>query len=490
MIENTERRNRRPAVLRLVAVTGLVAVIATVLVNASSAKDEPSLSAVPRAHCGPGSRPESGIQGRVPTRDYKTGRAQKGYTCNTRKVSHFGHSGGFKVFRYVDNAGHVCGFYDSTLLLPTDLPYNVGKVGLGVVVLNMSNPRKPHRTTTLSTPAMDSPHESLLLNRKRGLLVAVSGNPATAPGVLDVYRVRHDCRAPKLLSSTSMGILGHESGFAPDGRTFYASSTAGQTLIAIDLSHPALPTILYTKTGVDYHGMRVSRHGKRLYVADIGHPGNGVLSNGGLKILDVSQIQARKANPTVRVLSSLQWRSGSIPQVPIPITIHKHKYLLEIDEFANYKTNSTTLNDPDSKVGAARIINIDREKHPYLVSNIRLQVNQQKYRHGAEKNDPGAKLPVQGYAGHYCSVPRLVNPGLAACSFIASGLRIFDIRHPKHPKEVAYFNRPLAPGVKSGREGAFAMSAPAWDWKRHEVWYTDGNTGFFVVKLTNGVIRK
>ena len=31
------------------------------------------------------------------------------------------------------------------------------------------------------------------------------------------------------------------------------------------------------------------------------------------------------------------------------------------------------------------------------------------------------------------------------------------------------------------------MSAPAWDPKRRQVWYTDGNTGFFAVRLTNGI---
>ena len=31
------------------------------------------------------------------------------------------------------------------------------------------------------------------------------------------------------------------------------------------------------------------------------------------------------------------------------------------------------------------------------------------------------------------------------------------------------------------------MSQPAWDVAPRSVWYTDGNTGFFVVKLTNGV---
>jgi hypothetical protein len=35
--------------------------------------------------------------------------------------------------------------------------------------------------------------------------------------------------------------------------------------------------------------------------------------------------------------------------------------------------------------------------------------------------------------------------------------------------------------------GAYAMSQPAWDVKRKSIWYTDGNSGFYVVKLAGGV---
>ena len=34
---------------------------------------------------------------------------------------------------------------------------------------------------------------------------------------------------------------------------------------------------------------------------------------------------------------------------------------------------------------------------------------------------------AQGYAAHYCNIPTRVNPKIVACSFIASGLRLFDI---------------------------------------------------------------
>jgi hypothetical protein len=102
------RSPRRAAVVRLLAAVGTITLGATLLTGTSSAESEPSLAAVPRADCGPGSRPETSIQGRVPARDYETGRAQKGYTCNTRQVGHHGGSGGFKVLRYVDARTSRC----------------------------------------------------------------------------------------------------------------------------------------------------------------------------------------------------------------------------------------------------------------------------------------------------------------------------------------------------------------------------------------------
>ena len=73
----------------------------------------PPVVAVPRASCDKASRPEPGIQGRVPA-----GSAAGGLWCNVSLVSRHGTSGGFKVFRYVDGAGHECAYYDTALLFP------------------------------------------------------------------------------------------------------------------------------------------------------------------------------------------------------------------------------------------------------------------------------------------------------------------------------------------------------------------------------------
>jgi hypothetical protein len=415
------------------------------------------------------------MQGRVSAQDVADGRAAQGYLCNTQQVGHYGTTGGFRVYRYTDQAGHVCAFYDTTLMFPTNaLLGSTHKTG--VFVLDMSDPTHPVQTADLVTPAMQSPHESLSLNTPRGLLAADMGMAFTYPGFVDIYSVAHDCRHPALQSSLPVGVLGHEGTFSPDGNTFWSSSAGGGTLAAIDLSHPTAPVLLWVGRNIDVHGLRLSDDGSTLYFADLGHDG----LTPGLTILDVSQIQRRAANPVARQISHLTWPIVSIPQVPIPVTIGHHPYLVEIDEYASLNGGYLPSSDPKAQVGAARIIDIANPYRPAVISNIRLEVNTPAGRE-ASAGDPGANNPVQGYAGHYCAVPQEVDPGIVACSFIISGLRVFDIRDPYNPREIAYFNMPPKGGA------SWTMCAPSFDVQHHQIWYADGFTGLYAVQVTNGV---
>ena len=467
----------------------LAVIAATAVVGGSlalaSAERTVDPVAVPEAECGPGARPETTrIQGRDPAADYESGRYLKGYRCNTRQVARVGKTGGFKTLRYTDEQGNTCAFYDSTRLLGMDAVANLlNGTGLGVVVLDMNRPSRPRKTANLITPAMLSPHESLLVNKKRGLLVAVMGTLATAPGVMDVYDVRQDCRKPKLLSSTPSGVLGHESGLTQDGKTFWSAGAAGFTMTAVDLSNPASPKVLLVEPGVVAHGIRFSADGRTMYVADMGSPsGNSVLDDPGLQIYDVSEVQERKASPSITLLSELDWPSISIPQVAEPFRRKGRDYVLEVDEFTDWFGDGYTVDFAGSPVGGGHIVDVTDPRAPSLVSDLRLEVHQPKNRTEAVLSDPGNSLPIGGYSAHYCSVPTRNNPKLAACSMIGSGLRIFDIRDLRHPREIAYFNKPSA-------DGANALSQPTWDRKRGQVWYTDGTGGFFAVKLTNGVAK-
>jgi hypothetical protein len=437
----------------------------------------------PQRRCGRGSRPETGRQGRVPLADYASGRAAKGYTCNAAVVGHTGISGGYQVHRYVDTAGRECAVYDGDLVFPTNATKGEAS---GTFVLDMTNPAKPVRTAVLDSPAMLSPHESLRLDAKRGLLMAAAGAPTTQVGFFDVWDLSSDCRHPVLRSSSPIALLGHEGGLSPDGKTYWATTTFARGITAIDVTDPDLPRVL-GRYDYHVHGLSISDDGNRAYLADVddGPTTNFVSATtqggGGLRILDISQVQQRVPVPQVREVGHVTWPEVTIPQNTIPVTIKGRPYVIEFDEFDTNVYSYT----PDENVGGIRIIDVSDERRPTVVSRIRLKVWNRKAR-ADQGDDPGAATLGQGYAAHYCSVPRRREPGMLACGTIASGLRVFDIRKPRAPREVAYANHPHVGGPDSEPAGAYAMSAPAFVPQRKEIWYSDVNTGFWVVRLTNG----
>ena len=84
---------------------------------------------------------------------------------------------------------------------------------------------------------------------------------------MSIYDVRKDCRHPVLQSTQPVARLGHESGFSPDGKTFYATGTAFKSITAIDVTDPKNPHALWQGNVVS-HGMTLSDDGNRAYIAD------------------------------------------------------------------------------------------------------------------------------------------------------------------------------------------------------------------------------
>lgn len=444
-------------------------------------------SPTPGVACGPEDLPEE-IQGRTPYWDYETERAAQGYTCNASEVSHLGNisptsgaAGGYRVHRFTDSQNRVCAYFDTTLLFPVNA-WSAPPGQTGVWVLDMTDPANPIHTATLSTAAMQSPHESFSLNEARGLLGAVFANPLFYHGQFDLYDINADCRHPVLKSSLPMGFLGHEGSFAPDGLTYYASSLYGHTLTAIDTSNTLATKILWTSLKWNVHGMNVSDDGRTLYFADLARNGFNQFEQAGsetkgLTVLDVSQVQDRVINPQVSIISHLTWPHVGTPQTALPFTRDGHPYLVEVDEFGGA-----------DNVGAARIIDMGNPASPQVVSNMRLAVNNLDHQSDQDQQkDPNATFSLGGYRAHYCGIPSRVDPKIVACSFILSGLRVFDISDLAHPKEIAYFNKPHMGNDVQGPQGSYAMSQPAFDVARHQIWYSDGNTGFFVVQIRDSV---
>ncbi len=487
------------------------------------------------AGCSAGDNPEpsaaaGGMQGRRFTGAFSQQQTYAGHlpdgrpagsdqdiTCNTRALAQFtvrgsntgldptGSVGGFKTHRYVDSQGNECAIYDSTLLYPT----NIFDLEGGVNVLQVSRDAAGEPTlkyaTTLRTPAMLSPHESLVLSEEKGILAAVLGNPSLGPGVVDVYDLSANCTEPELRASAPVGVFGHEGGMSPDGRIFWSASPSTPTLTAVDITEPFQPRPIWTGP-YSVHGMNISNDGNTAYLAYTPRDNDESQfkdQGSGLLILDVSEVNAaagdptkfghpfpgqdpsgRTSEPNVTEIGYVTWDNVTIPQNAIPVTIQGRDYVIEVDEFSQPAGGgSVAAHGP--RVGAARIIDIADPANPKVLSDLRLAVHEPENR-AAIANDPGAQPPVQGYAGHYCAVPTRDNPTIVACGMIVSGLRVFDIRDPANPVETAYFNPAIPPRFTPYVTASnWAMSAPAFFPERKEIWYTDGFAGFFIVRVND-----
>ncbi len=289
-----------------------------------------SMGPVPKAQCGPSNRTESGLQGQTTSKERASGDSKLGYNCNLELVGQFRGEGAFSQ----DGPS----YFGHCAYMATE--NNPRQAHPGIVVIDVSNPKNPQATAYLAnTPAGLSPHESNKVNEKRGLLgLAQSDGPNFA-----VYDLNGDCAHPKLASSITVpNSRGHMSGWADDGKTFYIGQQfrgVGGILPIIDVTDPynAKWLLNWTFTGDGRpHDVSTNNDGTRLYA---GQPGNfGAPRNDssfgpdGLVILDVSDIQSRRPNPQIRIISKLFWDDQGQEEQILPFSSHGRSYLISTDE--------------------------------------------------------------------------------------------------------------------------------------------------------------
>src|SRR3954452_10048791 len=437
----------------------LVGIAAAAVVPCAVAAGAPSVfeGPVPHAQCGSGSHSETALSGEVTVQEREDGKSQAGYWCNMVQVGNYaGEGASYQMASY----GH-CAYYDTK--------FEGGEQSPGTQVIDVSDPAHPKLTTTLTSVGMLDRWESLKVNEKRGLLAGVGAHTGESPAaVFDVYDVSADCAHPRLEASAPVNVaLGHEGNWAPDGKTYYASDRPG-SLAAIDVSDPSSPSLItVAPLGTLDHGLSVSDDGNRAYWA---MPQLGGGEGNGLLILDVSDIQRRAALPQPRTIATLSWTDGSQAQMTIPVKIDGHPYLVFVDELGN---------------GAARIIDIGDETHPKVIAKLKLDI-QLPANQSVASSEASSSF---GYNAHYCAVPQRDEPGIVGCSYFESGVRIFDIRDPYHPQEIAYFNPGGTPGPRPGSQrggGTSGYTSAMVRFVGDQVWFTDQDKGFYATRFTNG----
>ncbi|HEY4069453.1 MAG TPA: hypothetical protein VGM74_21275, partial [Burkholderiaceae bacterium] len=177
---------------RTLSIVGAVAIV----LSGCGGGDDDSTSAdagpipltVPKATCGTGDVPESGLQGQVPASVRAAG--FKGFNCNlTLQGQSRGDGASWQHAFFQDAAAHRCSYYDTS-------SSTANRTHTGVVAVDVTDPTKPTPTAYLTTVAMIDPWESLKVNTRRQLLGAVNALNGSGGPQIDLYDLSGDCRQP------------------------------------------------------------------------------------------------------------------------------------------------------------------------------------------------------------------------------------------------------------------------------------------------------
>ena len=373
----------------------------------------PSTSAV---GCSPLDRPETGLQGDVPLADQLSGRAAEGYSCGLSVIGHhaLGARGANANMAWAGHCAYIA--------------------GEGIAVVDVSDPTAPRQVTTLTTPgsldtletlhAVDAGDRSILVAGRYGLFFDFQLGDS-AP--VDIYDVS-DCDAPRLLTTIDVPQSVHNLTLSADARTMWSTLP----LQAYDLTDPTAPRYLGSLEAelraqgafaLEYaHEAWPSADGTRLYL------GGQVPGDEGSMIVDIEGWPTRPA----RVVSRFSGPGHSIREA----TIGGRTHLLRSEESVLNPTANGCVPEVLTPAGGAAqafLTDIDDETAPVDRGTLGLAIN-----------DP-VNCPTQLASGvnassHYHDVDDPTDTTFAMVSMWNAGLRIFDVRDPDAPVEVAYFN--------------------------------------------------
>jgi hypothetical protein len=445
---------------------------------------------VPKAACQPGDNPEVALQGQVPQAERLATFA--GYNCNLALVGQFPGDGASWQMAWLDD----CAYYGTATGRTPDGSPKAGQTNPGAVVIDSSNSAAPTATAYLASISMLDPWESLKINDQRRLLAGVNAHQGAVDQVsggpeIDIYDVSGDCRAPTLLASQAINTeKGHAGHFAEDGLTYYT----GTAIRAVDVADPSDPKFIPATFAASTHDISTNAAGTRAYQTILGAAAG---TNNGLTILDVSEIQYRQPDPQVNVVSELFWPDGAGAQMTQPITIAGKPYLVFVDEGISGANKSPFCQQGLPPFGMARLIDISDEQNPFVTAKLKLETHDPANCADTINDDQGVFL----YDSHYCTASdgihntgtyTVQNVKIIACSYFESGLRVFDVRDPYRPKEIAYYNPPARPGYQAGSNFNSNGTCQTADWAtahprirvdRNEIWFTSQCNGFQVVRF-------
>jgi hypothetical protein len=456
------------------------------------------------ARCGQGDLPETGIQGDVPKADQTSGRAEQGYNCGLALVGHTTLGAGGRAPDSNGNmawAGHCAYIAGPGAVFGNPNP----AAGDGVAVVDVSDPTSPQHVATLRSPGSKAAMETInaVETRDRSILVIGQyGNQAGGDKPMDIYDVR-DCAHPKLLQTFIWPKNIHNLTISGNGRYVFATqplqaadisglfdkdpttstvylgdieaATPGPPVAigpTADLDDPIAPTAFgYTHNQYLSHEAWPTADGGTLYV------GGQLPIFETFSILDIRDWLRRDAagNPAgpPKVISQRSGRGHSVRTA----TIGGKPFVLHSEESVFGPTWGCLPETANPFAGPSQpwLTDISDPTNPRTVSQFGLAINDPS--NCAAQIDSGVSASV-----HYHDVDDPTRTTFVVASMWNSGVRVFDVRDPAHPKEVAYFNPgdvQAGPGVTLDHAWAHVRWVP----KTGQLWFSTSAGGFWVAEL-------
>jgi hypothetical protein len=197
-------------------------------------------------------------------------------------------------------------------------------------------------------------------------------------------------------------------------------------------------------------------------------------------VLDTTDIQRRVPNPDLKIVSAINFPNfGHTEQ---RATIRGRPYI-----FSSGETPIVGAKNCPWAWGSA--VDVSDERRPRAVSEIKLEVNEQ-----ANCGTVGPDNAV--YSIHYSGVDSFERTTRLFYTYYTGGLRVFDVRDPAHPREIAYYHPPPPQSTvhRPSSQGAAGDShTPGWDSAtsdvryiphKRQLWFVSIAGGFQVVQLT------
>lgn len=449
--------------------------------------------------CGPRALPETGVQGQVPKADQVSGRSKLGYRCNVRLVGQDNirsRGANIQLAWYRDCA------YVSIIGVREFFPDTANPQLEGIAVIDASRPRRPELVRILRSPVGRNQHEGIEVNPRRGMLVAQIGGVSAR--YIEIYDVSEGCRRPELKARYDSGEpTFHGLRISDDGNTIYATDGIGQgtperALHVIDVSDMSQPRLVANwgppEDGQAFsliHDLEVSPDGRRAYLGaspaetatgpGLGTaPVNEAVTGPTVVTVDTSDIVDRRPNPDLRVISRVD--TPNFGHTVQRARIGGKPYIIASGE-------SPFASGRNCPWAWGHLIDMSDEHNPEVVSQLKLEVNETRNCERTNEDDVT-------YSIHYVGVDDERRTTKVFYTYYGGGLRVFDVRDPAHPKEIAYYHPPpQKQTVLQPLAGTFGGDAqtPAWDSatsvvryrpQTGEIWFASIGGGLNVVKLT------